>query len=145
PSLADCLSERTRHIIEEPDDKAPIIPGHVYMAPADYHLMIDNDCLALSTEAPVHHCRPSIDVLFQSASEHFGNRVAGVILTGSNDDGALGARTIEERGGLVIVQDPRDAEACALPHSVLLSTKHARVIPLLEIAPYLVSLAAIRT
>jgi two-component system chemotaxis response regulator CheB len=94
----------------EAQDKEPVRPGTVYFAPPDYHLLIDEGPqLALSTEEPVHHSRPSIDVLFESAADIYGSRLLGIILSGANDDGAAGLAAIAAAGGTTIVQRPDSA------------------------------------
>lgn len=129
--------------LSEPMDKEPLESGHVYIAPADYHLLVDGDHLALSTEAPVHYARPSIDVLFESAAESCGPGVVGVVLTGANHDGAAGAARIQERGGRVVVQDPASAESRPMPAAALAATG-VFPTPLEQIAPLLVSLCEAR-
>src|SRR5260370_24602663 len=88
-----------------------ILTGHVSLAPAHYHLLVEGGRLALSIDSPVLHARPSIDVLFESCACAYGERAVGVILTGANQDGAQGLAAIKARGGLAIVQDPATAES----------------------------------
>jgi two-component system chemotaxis response regulator CheB len=123
--------------VKEAEDKQSIVPGGVYLAPADYHLLVEKGNLALSTEAPVTYARPSIDVLFESAADAYGAGVIAVVLTGASADGAQGAARIRERGGTVVVQDPEKAEARVMPEAVL-AAGPAHVLPLEEIAPFLV-------
>ncbi len=104
-ALVNLLAKETPLSVSEPNDKEPLESGHVYLAPADYHLLLERGFLTLSTEAPVNHARPSIDVLFESAAVTHGRGVVGVILTGSNHDGAIGSTRIKERGGALLVQD----------------------------------------
>lgn len=82
------------------------MPGHVYVAPAGYHLLVERGGLALSTEAPVNHARPSLDVLFDSAAAAYGSEVIGVVLSGTGHDGAVGAVRLKRAGAVVLVQDP---------------------------------------
>lgn len=103
----------------EAEDKTNIEDGRVYVAPADYHLLIGQGCFCLSTDAPVSNARPSIDVLFESAAEAYGGSVIAVILTGANHDGAEGAAEIARRGGVVLVQNPETAEARTMPDAVM--------------------------
>ncbi len=126
--------------VVEPDDKEEIIPGRVYLAPAGYHLLVECGSFALSVEAPVWHARPSIDVLFESAAETYGERVIGIILTGTSQDGARGLAAIKQRGGFAIVQAPDDAERRELPAAALAATRVDRILPLARIAPELASL-----
>jgi two-component system chemotaxis response regulator CheB len=135
--LADVLGSRTRLPVHEAIDKEPIVPGHVYVAPADYHLLVERGTLALSTDAPERYSRPSINVLFESAADAYGPEVVGVILTGVGDDGAAGLARIRHRGGVGLVQDPETAERRQMPEAALAAGGAQRVLPLEEIAPFL--------
>jgi len=118
--LARHLDDRCRLAIREACDKEPVRPGHVYMAPPDYHLLVERDeTLALSVDEKVNYSRPSIDVLFESAAQVWGSRLVAVVLSGSNHDGAAGARCIREGGGLVVAQDPETAEQPAMPRAAM--------------------------
>ena len=123
--------------VTEAQDKTPIMPGHLYYAPADYHLLVEDNHFALSTEAAVSYARPSIDVLFESAAEMYGERVAGVILTGAGRDGAAGLGSIKARGGLTVVQSPDTAECASMPNAAIATGKVDKVLPLEEIVPFL--------
>ena len=131
----------TQFNVVDAEDKQWIKPSHVYLAPADYHLLIertdDRGELHLSCDEAVRHSRPSIDVLFESAADAYGPQLIGVVLTGSNEDGARGARRIKDLGGTVIVQDPLTAEAPEMPSAVIATVKVDRVLPLEGIASYL--------
>ncbi|MEO6259279.1 MAG: chemotaxis protein CheB [Thermoanaerobaculia bacterium] len=129
---------RTELKVVDADDKQWIKPGHVYLAPADYHLLVDKGGeLNLSVDEAVRFSRPSIDVLFESAADAFGSRVLGLILTGSNADGALGAVRIKSRKGTVVVQDPATAEAPAMPQAAIDAVQVDRILPLDQIASFL--------
>lgn len=128
--------------VREPEDKEPIQPGRVYVCPSDYHLMIDGDRFALSTDDLVNFARPSIDVLFESAAEWRRKRVLAVVLTGSGADGARGAGWIQARGGTVLVQDPATAEGPWMPAAALAATPGAQRLSLDEIAAHLLQAAA---
>lgn len=112
----------------EPFDKDPLSEGAVYLAPPDYHMMVEDGCISLSTDPPVHHARPSIDVLFESVACGFSKTAVGVILSGASEDGASGASSLHSSGGQVIVQDPVTAGAAALPLATLHSVPMARVL-----------------
>ena len=103
------------------EDKQWIQPGHVYLAPADYHLLIERNGargeLSLSVDEAVRYSRPSIDVLFESAADAYNDRVVAIVLTGANDAGSSGSVRIQARGGMVIAQDPEQAEAPTLPRA----------------------------
>ncbi|HVW67618.1 MAG TPA: chemotaxis protein CheB [Steroidobacteraceae bacterium] len=106
--------------VREAEDKEPIQSGTVYFAPPDYHLLVDRGpALALSEDEPVHFSRPSIDVLFESAADVYGERLLGLILTGANADGAAGLVAIGRAGGRTVVQDPKSAAASRLPEAAL--------------------------
>ena len=136
--LEELLQDLTPLPIRQVDDKDPILGGHVYVAPADYHLLVDGGHFALTTDAPVRFSRPSIDVTFTSAADLCGACATGVVLTGANDDGAAGLRRIYDRGGRAIIQDPRDAEMPVMPTAALAAVPEADVLPLAGIAPALV-------
>lgn len=106
--------------VVEAEDKAPIQKKHVYFAPPGYHLLIEKDfSFSLSQDAPVQFARPSIDVLFESAAEAYGNSACGVLLTGANADGASGLQSIYAHGGYTMVQDPKSAEVSTMPLAAL--------------------------
>lgn len=121
-------------------DKQWVRPGTVYLAPANYHLLVERGELSLSVDEAVAYSRPSIDVLFESAADAYGAGVIGVVLTGANSDGARGAARIKKRGGLVIVQDPKTAESPAMPQAAIDATRVDRILPLDRIGPFLVEL-----
>jgi two-component system chemotaxis response regulator CheB len=102
--------------IKEAEEKEFIRPGQVYFAPPNYHLLIEDDfTLTLSVDPKVNFARPSIDVLFESAVDVYGGNLIGIILSGENDDGALGLKYVSSMGGLTIVQDPTTAVASSMP------------------------------
>lgn len=119
--LASLLSAERGLQCSEPDDKEQIVPGHVYVAPANYHMLVERGAqnIALSTEPPVRYARPSIDVLFESVASSAGVRAVAVVLTGASDDGAQGALAIKRAGGRVIVQTPASAESPVAPSAAL--------------------------
>ena len=139
--LADLFTPRCALRVREADDKEPVEPATVYVAPPDYHLLIDTGpCIALSADDLVNHSRPSIDVLFESAADVYGARLAGIILTGANDDGAAGLDAVHRAGGVTIVQEPGSALASAMPAAALQRTQADFVLPLAGIAGLLRSL-----
>ncbi|MBL0421684.1 chemotaxis protein CheB [Ramlibacter sp. AW1] len=112
----------------------PLLPGHLYFAPADYHLLIEPDgTFSLSCEPPVHFSRPSIDLLFESGAEAFGERFAALVLTGANEDGARGLARVRECGGLALVQDPAEAAHAAMPRAALVRAGADQVLTLAEL------------
>ena len=137
PSLLPALLERATSLrVIEIEDKQPLIPRTIHVAPANYHVLLERDAtLALSVDRPVNFSRPSIDVSFESAAQAFGPAVIGILLSGANDDGAQGLWQIAEAGGLAVVQDPVTARQPAMPRAAIevLRTR-AHVIPLGNIA-----------
>jgi two-component system chemotaxis response regulator CheB len=141
-ALTRMLSVRSGLEVREVEDKEPIEAGRVYLAPSDYHLLVEPDGFSLSTDETVQHSRPSIDVLFDSAADIYADRLVGVILTGANADGAYGLRRVKRRGGVTIVQDPDSAEKRAMPEAAIATGAADHVVPLDAIAPKLAELAA---
>jgi len=136
--------------LTEAEDKDAIIPGRVYLAPPDYHLLVEEGHFALSTEAAVCHARPSIDVLFESAADAYAQGVIGVILTGASHDGSQGLLKIQSQGGLAIIEEPTTAQSPTMPKAALAALQQQRssntvvtaywILPLRDIAPFLVNL-----
>lgn len=135
--LVSLWGRHTSWPVVEPDDKQPILTRHVFVAPPGYHLLVEGSHLALSTDAPHNHSRPSIDVLFESAAQAWGHRVVALVLTGSNADGAAGAAEVAARGGRVVVQDPAEAPHPEMPRAALEAVPRAAVLPLAEIGAHL--------
>ena len=142
--LCEVLADCSTIPVQEVTDKEPIVPGRVYLAPADYHLLIEADHLALDVDAPEMYSRPSIDVAFESAALSFGDRLIGIVMTGANHDGSRGLREIADRGGVAIVQDPETAEVKKMPRAALEAVPEAEVLPLGKIAARLVELGRTR-
>src|SRR5437588_5456422 len=140
-ALEATLRRRLERPVVEVEDKDPIAPGRVYIAPPDYHLLVEPGHFALSVDERVQHARPSIDVLFESAADAYRERTVGVVLTGANRDGAAGLARIKELGGVAIVQDPDDAAARTMPRAAIAATPEAdAVLPLDEIPRFLTGL-----
>ena len=118
-AMSSYLAARCALRVVECDDKEPIERGRVYLAPPDYHLLVDDSMFGLSLEAPVAYSRPSVDVLFESAAESYGPEMAAVVLTGANADGSRGAVKVREAGGLVLAQDPEEAERPEMPAAAI--------------------------
>jgi two-component system chemotaxis response regulator CheB len=136
-SLAEFLNQFSSLPVSEPEDKEPLRGGHVYLAPRDYHLLVESRCFALSTDPPVGFARPSIDVLFESAADAFQRRAVGVVLTGANRDGSRGLAAIKSRGGLTIVEEPASAERREMPDAAIAQAPADWILPLHEIPPFL--------
>lgn len=141
--MAQLLGRHCALQVKEADEEELAAPGTVYLAPANYHLLVERDGrLALSIDPPVNFARPSVDVLFDSAADAFGAALIGIVLTGAGSDGSRGLAKIKGMGGVVIVQDPADAAADPMPRSALAAVRADYVLPLREIAPLLCRLAA---
>ena len=139
-ALCAALQRHSALPVGEAEDKEAIVSGRVYVAPAGYHLLVEEGRFALSTEAPVSYARPSIDVLFESAAVVYKAGLIGVILTGASKDGSRGAAKIKACGGFIVVQDPRTAESHAMPKAAIAATDADRILPLTEIAPCVAAL-----
>ncbi|HTE40789.1 MAG TPA: chemotaxis protein CheB [Steroidobacteraceae bacterium] len=139
--LVEIFAPRCALPLREADDKEPVVPGTVYFAPPDYHLLVDvGPRLSLSSDDRVNFSRPSIDVLFESAADLYKERLLGIVLTGGSDDGAMGLRAIQRAGGVTLVQHPDDAQ---VPHMVKAALAHVTpdfVLSLSQIAALLKSL-----
>jgi two-component system, chemotaxis family, protein-glutamate methylesterase/glutaminase len=144
-ALCEVLQSCSGVKVIEAVDKEAIETGGVYLAPADYHLLIDEGHFALSLDAPEFFSRPSIDLAFDSVADQFGSRAVGVVLTGANRDGARGLRSIVERGGVALVQDPETAEVPVMPLAALQEVPEAEMSPLRDIAARLCELAPLES
>jgi two-component system, chemotaxis family, protein-glutamate methylesterase/glutaminase len=140
--LARLLALHTRRLVSDPDDKTALERDHVYISPPDYHVLVEDGHLALSTDAPVQYARPSIDVLFDSVADEYGPRAVGIVLTGANSDGAAGLARIKERGGVAIVQEPTTSLRRTMPDAAIAATTADAVLPLEEIPAFLYGLCA---
>jgi two-component system chemotaxis response regulator CheB len=140
--LRTLLQERTELEVYEIEDKMPLEHGKIYVAPPDYHTLVEPGHFALSTEAPVRFSRPSIDVTFFSAADSYGHRTVGLVLTGANADGSEGLKRISDRGGMAIVQDPATAESALMPAAAVKAVPRARVMPLAELVKFVAQLPA---
>jgi two-component system chemotaxis response regulator CheB len=139
--LVPHFQAKCRVQVREAEDKEPICRGVIYFAPPDYHLLVEIDrTIALSVDAPVRFSRPSIDVLFDSAADVYGPALAGVILTGANQDGAAGLKSVGDAGGLALIENPISAYAPPMPQAALEACPIAKTMSLEAIASRLVSL-----
>ena len=137
-NLVKVLSTKTYLLVKEADEKDILKQGTIYLAPPDYHLLIEKDkSLSLDNSEKVQFSRPSIDVTFQSAADIFKDKLLGIILSGANSDGAAGVAAIKKNGGLVIVQDPASAQIPYMPQQAIAHTKVDQIISLYEIAGYI--------
>jgi two-component system chemotaxis response regulator CheB len=141
-ALASYLRARSPLPVREVDDKDPVTGGQLFLAPPDYHTIVEDGHFALSTEGPVRHSRPSIDVAFETAADTYGSRLIGVLLTGANEDGADGIAKIRRCGGVTLVQDPEEAERPTMPAAAIATGAVDRVVKIDEVAPLLVELCS---
>jgi two-component system chemotaxis response regulator CheB len=136
--LAELFDAKCNLRVIEAEDKEPIQAGTVYFAPPGYHLQVETDkTLSLSNDHPVRFSRPSVDVLFESAADAYGGGLVAIVLTGANEDGANGLKTVVASGGTGVVQDPNEAFSSAMPAAALALCPTASVLSLQEIARYL--------
>lgn len=138
--LAQLLRAQIERPVLDAEDKMQIEPRHVYVAPPDYHLLVERRSFALSVDERIRFSRPSIDVLFETAADAYGARVIGIILTGANDDGAHGLARIKESGGVALIQDPEDAARRTMPDAAIAGTVADAILPLEEIGKFVYGL-----
>ena len=144
--LAKLLDELCPIKVKEAEEEERLAPGCAYLAPANYHLLVERDeTLSLSGEPLVNFARPSVDVLFESAAESFDSAVIGVILTGAGYDGGKGLASIKGKGGVAIVQDPADAEASSMPKHALSLISADHVVTLRQLPGLLLQLCGTAT
>ena len=135
------LNNKSQLTFKEADEKEKIENGNVYIAPANYHLLIELDkTFSLTIDEHVNFARPSIDVLFESAAEAYTNKLIGIVLTGSNNDGAKGIKRIKELGGMAIIQDPKTAESSTMPESAIAAVQPDYILSLEKIVQLLIKL-----
>jgi two-component system chemotaxis response regulator CheB len=140
--IADLFATKCSAVVREAEDKEPLEPGTVYFAPPNYHMLVAKEgWISLSVDPPVNFCRPSIDVLFESAGEAYGGSVLGILLSGANRDGAAGLASISNAGGATIVQDPNTASSPDMPSAGLKACSQAVSMALDEMADYLARLS----
>jgi two-component system chemotaxis response regulator CheB len=139
--LVEVFQQRVMVPVREAGDKEEIIPGTLYFAPAGYHLLLENDrSFSLSCDAPVHFARPAIDIMMETAAEVYGARLAGVLLTGANEDGAQGMAAIGRAGGMTVVQDPQEASVDVMPLEAIRIRPPDLILPLEQITRLLLML-----
>jgi len=142
--LAELLGRITLLPVKEARDKEKIEPGNIYIAPPNYHLLMErNETISLSSDEKVNHSRPSIDVMFESAAYVWGSGLIGIILTGANSDGADGIKIIKEFGGLTIAEDPKVSEYPMMPKSAIDTGTVDKILTLSEINEFLINLSGI--
>lgn len=139
--LVDVFQQRVALPVREAGDKDDLLAGTLYFAPAGYHLLLEKErSFALSCDAPLHFARPAIDITMESAADVFGASLAGILLTGANEDGAAGMAAIGRAGGLTVVQDPQEANAGVMPAEAIRARQPDLVLPLEQIKQLLLML-----
>ena len=139
--MAHILSSVTGLHVKEAEQDDRLQPGCVYIAPPSFHLVVNPDLtLSLTVSAKVHHCRPSVDVLFCSVAASVGAGAVGVVLTGGDGDGAVGLEAIKAAGGITMAQDLLSSEHPSMPRSAVATGVVDYVLPLPDIADALVAL-----
>src|SRR4051812_28645451 len=141
--LAHVLSRYSALPVHDADDRQEPALANVYLAPADYHLMLEDDHFELTVDEAVHFSRPSIDVLFESAARAYGQHVVGVLLTGYGRDGTAGLLAIRTAGGATIAEDPQTALQPTMPRNAIAAGAAAEVLPLEAIATRLIELCQV--
>jgi two-component system, chemotaxis family, protein-glutamate methylesterase/glutaminase len=139
--LVEVFQQRVQLPVREAGDKEDVIPGTLYFAPAGYHLLLENErSFSLSCDAPLHFARPAIDITMESAADVYGASLAGMLLTGANEDGAQGMAAIGRAGGLTVVQDPEEANVGVMPLEAIRVRPPDLVLPLDQIKQLLLML-----
>jgi len=139
--LVELLQDATDLRVCEIEDKDSLTPGTVHLAPANYHVLIEDGYASLTIEEPVRFSRPSIDVLLTSAADTYGSAAIGVVLTGANEDGAQGLAHIVKRGGRALVQNPKTAEIPIMPEAAIRAVPTAEVLALDALVSRLIELS----
>jgi two-component system, chemotaxis family, protein-glutamate methylesterase/glutaminase len=140
--LGELLQDTTDLRVSEIEDKDELTPGTVHLAPANYHVLIEDGYVSLTLEEPVRFSRPSIDVMLTSAADTYGSAAIGIVLTGANEDGARGLAHIVKHGGLALVQNPKTAEIPIMPAAGIRAVPTAEVLTLDALVARLIELSA---
>ena len=136
--LADLLTTKTALKVKETEEKEVLLPGVIYIVPSDYHILIENDyTFSLDTSEKVNYSRPSIDVTFHSAAEIYKDKLACLLLSGSNSDGVNGLIEVKKLGGEISAQNPLSAQVDYMPKQAILKAKVDHVLMIEEMANYI--------
>lgn len=143
-TLEDLLAVRSKLEVKPVEDKVPLLPGYIYIAPSNYHLLFEKDeTLSLDTSEKINYSRPSIDVSFESAAEIYGTSLVGIILSGSNTDGTLGLKAIKAAGGTIVVQNPTSADMPFMPNNAILNTNPDYILNIPELLEFILRINSI--
>lgn len=139
-TLEELIKIKTEVPVKIIEDKEPLVPGFLYVAPSNYHLLFEKEeTMSLDTSEKVNYSRPSIDVSFESAAEIYGDSLIGILLSGSNADGTEGLKTIQKAGGIIIVQDPDSADMPFMPNNAIRHTTPDFILNTDEILKFIIS------
>jgi two-component system chemotaxis response regulator CheB len=139
-TLEDLLTLKSKLEVKPVEDKVPLLPNYIYIAPSNYHLLFEKEeTLSLDTSEKINYSRPSIDVSFESAAEVYGSSLVGILLSGSNKDGTLGLQAIQAAGGTVVVQNPLSAEMPFMPNNAILNMTPDFILNVQEILEFILS------
>ena len=140
-TLEELIKLKVSTNVEQVEDKVPFLPGSIYVAPSNYHLLFEkNNILSLDTSDKINYSRPSIDVSFESAAEIYKNNLIGILLSGSNADGTKGLQAIKKQGGTIIVQDPQSADMPFMPNNAIQNTTPDFVLNIQGILQFILSM-----
>nr|WP_294923536.1 chemotaxis protein CheB [uncultured Flavobacterium sp.] len=140
-TLEELITLKSIIKVKRVEDKTPLSPGFIFVAPSNYHLLFEkNNTLSLDTSEKVNYSRPSIDVCFESAAEVYKNQLIGILLSGSNSDGTEGLKAIQKEGGTIIVQDPKSADMAFMPYNAIQNTTPDFVLDIQEILKFILSI-----
>jgi two-component system chemotaxis response regulator CheB len=140
-TLEDLISLKSSIPFKLTEDKVPLLPGYVYVAPSNYHLLFEkNETLSLDISEKINYSRPSIDVSFESAAEIFGSSLVGILLSGSNSDGTQGLKMIKDAGGTIAVQNPLSADMPFMPNNAILYNDPEYILNINEILRFIISI-----
>lgn len=136
--LPDLLSGKTKMLVKEAEEKEKILPGTIYIAPSDYHLLIElNHTFSLDYSEKVNYSRPAIDATFQTAAEVYKNKLACLLLSGSNSDGVNGLKTVKQWGGLALIQNPETAQVAFMPQQAKQHVKIDQILNVEDMAEFI--------
>lgn len=139
--LENLISLKTEIPVQDVEDKAPVEPGNIYIAPSDYHLLFEKDhTLSLDTSEKVNYSRPSIDVAFESAAEIYGSTLVAILLSGANADGTVGLEAVKKSGGITVVQKPASAEVPFMPVNAIANMQPDHVLDINEILKFVTNI-----
>lgn len=140
--LPELLSGRTRLTVKEAEEKEEILPGIIYIAPSDYHLLVElNHTLSLDYSEKINYSRPAIDATFQTAAEVYKDKLVCLLLSGSNADGVNGLKTVKQWGGMALIQNPKTAQVAYMPEQARLNVKTDHILNAEDMAEFINSLS----